>query len=91
VRAGRGPRGGGRGGVARPPRAPVADPAAAAAAPRSNILDDIHADMDSTHGRLRLARKKIEEVMRKTSGRAQCYIMGGLVATLAVLMILAFA
>lgn len=58
---------------------------------RSRILDTMGEEMDSTSGRLKLAQRKVQEILRKTSGRAQCYIMIALIVLLCILMILAFS
>ena len=57
---------------------------------RSGILDQVGDDMDGTQSRLKMAQRKVQEIMRKTSGKAQCYIIIALCVVLAVLMLLTF-
>lgn len=57
---------------------------------QSGILDQVGDDMDGTQSRLKMAQRKVQEIMRKTSGKAQCYIIIALCVVLAVLMLLTF-
>jgi hypothetical protein len=55
------------------------------------ILDEMNQGMDTTESRLRLARKKIQEVLKKTDSKTQCYIILGLLGVLVVLIFLTLA